>query len=733
MRVRRAPLVAAAIATFLLMLPATAAQVHDEYIVVLKPTNRPVADVATEIANAHSGQVGFVYSTALQGFTIEIPQAAANGIARNPNVAYVEPVQEVEAVSTQQESTGIDRSDWDLNVTTGPMSVDIAILDTGVYIGTREDGSARSHLDLNLKWVSDCTGAILYPYTGGCSGSGDFQDRHGHGTHVAGIAAAYNNDIGTVGMAPGATLWSFKVLRDDGTGTTGMILAGIDAVASQAAEIEVANMSLGFVGSSLAIDDALANAKAAGVVFVVAAGNDGIDASQFTPASSEDVVAVSALADFDGIPGGLGAPTCRNDVVDDELAVWSNFGSDVEIAAPGVCILSSGLNDGTATKSGTSMASPFVAGAMARYIAETGAPTNNAADVDAIVEAVIGDALPQASACGFTGVAGSPEPLLFVNGPAYGGDGTCGTGEPPVSPPTAALSSACTGLTCDFTDESVAGDAAIVSWDWDFGDGNTSTEQNPTHTYAADDTYTVTLTVTDEASETGTTSVDVTVTAPTPNNPPSASFTSDCTYLSCTFSNTSSDPDGDSMTYVWDFGDGSSSTTASPTYDYGSAGTYTVTLTVDDGDLTDIASDSVSTTDPPPPGNPTVTADAAPFSFDGKYGYVSMVVTDGALGLVGGATVEGVWTYTDRRGRTRTTTSTSTLSTDEFDLSMNPTGNAFVTQRFPKGSAPTEFCITSVSAPGRDYEPSTAPCVPEASSAAASADTLAVRSGWRAT
>ena len=126
-------------------------------------------------------------------------------------------------------------------------------------------------------------------------------------------------------------------------------------------------MSLGFVGTSAALDTAIANSVNAGVVYVVAAGNDAIDAAQFSPASHPDVITVSALADFDGLPGGLGAPTCRTDV-DDTLADFSNFGPSVEIAAPGVCIYSTFLNDGyIGTYSGTSMASPYVAGAVARY------------------------------------------------------------------------------------------------------------------------------------------------------------------------------------------------------------------------------------------------------------------------------------------------------------------------------------------------------------------------------
>jgi subtilisin family serine protease len=114
---------------------------------------------------------------------------------------------------------------------------------------------------------------------------------------------------------------------------------------------------------------------AKGVVYVVAAGNSDKDASTFSPANHPDVVTVSALADFDGVPGGLGSPTCRTDE-DDTLANFSNFGSLVEIAAPGVCINSTWLNGGYNTISGTSMASPHVAGAAAVIIATSGKPTN---------------------------------------------------------------------------------------------------------------------------------------------------------------------------------------------------------------------------------------------------------------------------------------------------------------------------------------------------------------------
>jgi subtilisin family serine protease len=685
--------------------PAIASGPHREFVVVLHPTDDAVPDVARQLASQHNGQVGFVYTTALQGFTISVPEQAAAALEGNPRVAYVEPVHQVQATGTQPIPTGIDRIEGDLNPPSVPMDVDIAILDTGVYIGQNPDGSARSHLDLNLRYVSDCTGAIFYPLFGGCSASGDFQDYHGHGTHVAGIAAARDNDIGTLGVAPGATLWSFKVLQADGTGTTGMILAGIDAVAANADQIEVANMSLGFEGTSQAIDDAIAAATNVGVTFVVAAGNSSIDASGFSPANGPDVITVSAIADFDGLPGGLGSPTCRNDE-DDTLANFSNYGPAVEIAAPGVCIYSTWLNDGYATLSGTSMASPFVAGAVARYIAESGAPTNNRADVEAIKAAIIGAGVSQDSSCGFADVDSSPEPLLFVNGPLFGGDGSCEDGSVVNAPPLADFSYECTDLTCVFTDQSADSDGNIVSHSWDFGDGATSTEQSPTHAFAGQGTYMVALTVTDDVGASNTITQDVEVIDPTqPNAVPVASFTSSCIDLSCSFTNTSTDPDGDPLTYSWDFGDGATSTATNPSHLYSSAGEYMVTLTADDGTDIDTAMATVTVTEPA--GSTLITAAVYPILVDGRDASVSIGVIDGDGEFVGGAVVDGVWTYLDRRGRERTTTDSGVSSDEPVDGLL---GNVVINNRFPPNVEVVSFCVTSVTADGYEYQPSTITC-----------------------
>src|SRR4029077_5519482 len=147
-------------------------------------------------------------------------------------------------------------------------------------------------------------------------------------------------------------------------------------------------------------------------------------------------------------------------------------------------------------------------------------------------------------------------------------------------PPVASFTSSCSSLTCAFTSTSSDPDGTITSYSWNFGDGGTSTVQNPSHTYATPGTYNVALTVTDNAGATNTVTQSVTVTQA--NQSPTAAFTSSCTNLACNFTNQSSDPDGTIAGSSWNFGDGQTSTTASPSHTYGAAGTYTVTLTVTD-------------------------------------------------------------------------------------------------------------------------------------------------------
>jgi PKD repeat protein len=150
------------------------------------------------------------------------------------------------------------------------------------------------------------------------------------------------------------------------------------------------------------------------------------------------------------------------------------------------------------------------------------------------------------------------------------------------APPTAAFSSSCTDLECDFTDGSADPDGAVIRWQWDFGDGSSAGVRNPSHEYAGAGTYTVTLTVSDAADAEASTSSQVTVTPPGPNADPVADFTSSCSGLSCTFTDRSTDGDGSVTGWSWTFGDGGTSTARNPSRTYAIAGTYTVTLTITD-------------------------------------------------------------------------------------------------------------------------------------------------------
>ncbi len=334
---------------------------------------------ANAAARATGGNVGHIYRHALRGFSISVPSRTADRIANLPNVAYVEVDTEVQ-LAAQDVPTGIDRTGATTNTNIGidgsddfRVDVDVAVIDTGID---------REHPDLNVVDGVNCA-----KWTG-CSGDGD--DDHYHGTHVGGTIGAIDNDVGVVGVAPGARLHAVKVLNRQGSGYTSWIIAGIDWVTSRAGTIEVANMSLGGAGYSQAEYDAIQGAVDAGVAFAVAAGNASAPASGYSPAAFDNVLTVSALADFNGSPGGGAAPTCRSDV-DDTLADFSNFGSAVDIAAPGVCILSTyPLERGSYnTISGTSMASPHAAGGLA-LLASTANP-NSAGDVSSLYSRLIRD------------------------------------------------------------------------------------------------------------------------------------------------------------------------------------------------------------------------------------------------------------------------------------------------------------------------------------------------------
>jgi len=349
--------------------PAPAAR--SGYVVVLDSAVAAPDILAHEQTRRLGGALGHVYRYALKGYSAELTASAAAALRADRSVAAVVPDSPVH-VAAQTLPTGINRVDGELSSTvsgdgSGAVNVDVAIIDTGVDV---------DHPDLNVVGGTNCIGGS------------SFDDDNGHGTHVAGIVAAKDDTNGVVGVAPGARLWAVKVLSSAGSGTISQIICGIDWVTARASTIEVANMSLGgqsifgaFSGCSSSFDPmhpAICRSVSAGVTYAVAAGNSAMDANTFIPATYSQVITVSALADFNGLPGGGAAATCRPDV-DDTFADFSNFGADIDLIAPGVCILSSYAGGGYNTLSGTSMASPHVAGAAALY--KSTHPTATPADV----------------------------------------------------------------------------------------------------------------------------------------------------------------------------------------------------------------------------------------------------------------------------------------------------------------------------------------------------------------
>jgi subtilisin family serine protease len=399
------------------LIKAAREPIRGQYIVVLKPgANMTTESSASatlradevramaEESRTKGAEILNLYEHVLDGYVMKTSEnsstALVSELRQDPRVAFVEPDQRVHALG-QTLPVGVDRVDGDASLTasgdgSGAVDADIAILDTGIDL---------DHPDLNV-----------YHEKTFVPGTSSADDDNGHGTHVAGITAAKDNAIGVVGIAPGARLWSIKVLDSTGAGSISDIIAGIDYVTAHSAEIDVVNLSFGCECSSPALDAAINNAVQAGVVFVVAAGNDHKDASSFSPARNPNVIAVSAMADSDGKCGGQGTSTKYGS--DDTFASFSNYGAPVDMVAPGVGILSTYKDGKYAELSGTSMAAPHVTGGIALY--ESSHPGATPAQVKA---ALTGSGIQPSSGCSAEGqgyFTGSPDqanrPLLDAKG-----------------------------------------------------------------------------------------------------------------------------------------------------------------------------------------------------------------------------------------------------------------------------------------------------------------------------
>jgi subtilisin len=350
---------------------------QDHYIVLLKSDKEDALDVASDIADGKSGMTPtFVYRNVFDGFAAVIPPDQLDAVRNDPRVESVVP-DEVVTAFDQSIPTGIRRIKADQNPT-----ADIDGTDERVDIDVAVIDSAGKGLpaDVNQHAWANCTSSHINT------------DDNGHGTHVSGTIGAIDNGSGVVGVAPGARIWNIRVLVN-GSGLRSWIICGLDLAKQYSTDqgdglgtIEVANLSLGGDGSdsNCAADlyhQAFCQLVGAGVTVVVAAGNShrnvAGDATHFptVPAVYEEVITVAALADSNGVATPIGPPTSAGN--DETLATFSNFGGDVDIAAPGVDIESTVPTgtceichpSGLLKISGTSMASPHVAGAAALYLA----------------------------------------------------------------------------------------------------------------------------------------------------------------------------------------------------------------------------------------------------------------------------------------------------------------------------------------------------------------------------
>lgn len=364
--------------TAMLLVPAVVHAAEPGWIVVLAPHANPAIE-AGAAGKTHGVAVGHVYAHVLNGFSFRGSDAAASALARNPNVRAVVPIRSASLADVG--SWGFFRIDTD----EAHSAAGGAHLGDGVRVLVLDSGADLDHPDLapNLDLVNslDCLepGSTELP-----------DDLLGHGTHVAGIAVAAYDGWGTAGVAPNADLIVVRAFDATGYGDTDDILCGVDHAAALAADGVpiVANLSFVDTGSDTACDDAdatdemheaICDAVDAGVLFVAGAGNDGGDAGLRIPAAFRDeVVTVSALADFDGQRGGLAGCSFSWEYgieCDDTLADFSNGGAAIDVAAPGVWIYATVPDDGHETKTGTSMAAPHVSGVVALMVSANAALT----------------------------------------------------------------------------------------------------------------------------------------------------------------------------------------------------------------------------------------------------------------------------------------------------------------------------------------------------------------------
>ncbi len=324
-------------------LPPNQAQGTKQYIIQFKNSVTNISDQANRLVNRYQGQLSQVYDSSLKGFAAKLSTSALQALKQQSSIAAIyedvpvklgpstaQPQQSQSNLKNRAIVQSTQSTPWGINRVGGTKD------GTGKTVWIIDTGVDYKHPDLRV----DTRRAKTFI---GRSATDD----NGHGTHVAGTIAALNNTIGVVGVAAGATVVPVKVLDKNGSGYLSDVIAGVDYVAKYAKAGEVVNMSLGG-GYYQPLNDAVLRAAAKGIKFAIAAGNSAQDVATASPASTNgvNVFTVSAIDSTD------------------TLASFSNFGAGIDYAAPGVGILSTWPGGTYTTLSGTSMATPHVAGLL---------------------------------------------------------------------------------------------------------------------------------------------------------------------------------------------------------------------------------------------------------------------------------------------------------------------------------------------------------------------------------